>query len=259
VKTLDWWFSRPINKTPLVSFVINTHNMSRQVIEIVRKLRTYPDAEIIVVEDGSEFPHTDALVRELTGENEFLLRANDLFEVLTCDRAFYFARGRYIAMLQDDDGFPSTNTWIDQAMALFEIHPKLAILGGRYDIDIRFEEGKKGGSVVLPGESFRFVQSVVAAPMWLDRRVFLELGGFDDDFAPCMFSEAEICFRGWLAGYQVGWYPPLLESCASTTKQRRTKKRPITNGFATINFEKLRVKFADELAVIDEMVRRANQ
>ena len=45
------------------------------------------------------------LAKELNGTNEFLIRSNDLFEVVTYDKAGRFSNGRFVALMQDDDDF----------------------------------------------------------------------------------------------------------------------------------------------------------
>ena len=51
-KTYEDWLAKGYRNHPKVSFIIESHNKSLGVRRIVRKLREYPDAEIIVIDDG---------------------------------------------------------------------------------------------------------------------------------------------------------------------------------------------------------------
>lgn len=208
-KSYTSWLAKGYNDTPLVSIIIQSHNKSLQVCHILPKLRKYGNGiEIIVIDDGSSFEHTERLAKELTGANEFLLRANDLYENRTYDKAIRFSNGKYIALLQDDDDFEDT-TWIKRAVSLFEQHTKMAILGGKDGLNIVFENDKKiahGGTRMNHGD-FCFVEAVNRAPMWINRELFVNhLHHIDFSFAPFQFDDYELCIRTWLSGLQVGWY-----------------------------------------------------
>ena len=102
-KTYEDWLAKGYTNQPLVSFIIESHNKSVGVKRIVSKLRDYPNAEIVVIDDGSEYKHTKSLMRYLTRGNEFLVRANDLYENVMYDKTIRFANGEYIVLMQDDD------------------------------------------------------------------------------------------------------------------------------------------------------------
>ena len=202
------WVNKGYRNEPTVTFIIQSHNKSLQVCHVLPKLRQYADAEIIVIDDGSDKEHTERLVAALTGANEFLLRANDLFENVTYDKAIRLANGKYIALMQDDDDFDGTN-WVEQAVRLFEEHPQMAILGGKDGLEIAFEEDRQwahGGPSQAEGD-FCYVTSVNRAPMWINKTLYEQhLHHIDFRFAPFQFDDYELCARTWLSGLQVGWY-----------------------------------------------------
>ena len=202
------WVNKGYRNEPTVTFIIQSHNKSLQVCHVLPKLRQYADAEIIVIDDGSDKEHTERLVGALTGANEFLLRANDLFENVTYDKAIRLANGKYIALMQDDDDFDGTN-WVERAVTLFEQHQKMVILGGKDGLDIAFEDDRlwaHGGPKQSEGD-FCFVTSVNRAPMWINKTLYEQyLHHIDFRFAPFQFDDYELCARTWLSGLQVGWY-----------------------------------------------------
>jgi GT2 family glycosyltransferase len=68
-------------------------------------------------------------------------------------------------------------------------------IGGGLDIDfLKIDQGEPTGP--------RFVGCVSGASMAVRRSVFLELGGFDEDFF-AYFEDVDFCWRAWLAGYKV--------------------------------------------------------
>lgn len=261
-KTVEWFFNRGYNKNPKVSFVLNTHNMAKQAVLIVRKLRQHPDAEIIVVDDGCDEANSELLRKELTGVNEYVLRCNDLFETITVDRAFRFANGDFAIMLQDDDDFDDLS-WVKRGIDCFVKHPGLGILGGREGVMIFDNGGELLDFDVTAyhdcGKDFCFVQTVNAAPIIFDRRLFLELGGFDQAYAPCMWSDHEICLRAWQENIQVGWYDAGFKTFAFENAKRRQTKMGITADMDVINRKLIKKVFGSFLTSIDFKVMLMNQ
>ena len=215
-KTYEDWLAKGYRNHPKVSFIIESHNKSLGVRRIVRKLREYPEAEIIVIDDGSSFAHTRALVKFLDGGNEFLVRANDLYENVMYDKTIRFANGRYVVLMQDDDEITSLD-WVDKGIRYFERYPDMVILGGLDGLNFVIDEENCWGYVdQYPDKAkggFRFVHSVNRAPMLLDRDLFLtRLGHIDFSFAPFQCDDCELCLRAWLSGLKVGWYDAGFES-----------------------------------------------
>lgn len=213
-KSYETWVAKGYNNEPEISFIIQSHNKSLQIKHIVPKLRKYPSAEIIVIDDGSDHSHTRELTRLLTGSNEFFIRSNDLYENVMYDKCIRFANGKYIALLQDDDDFDDLS-WITEACSYFKKYPKLAILGGKDGLDIVFEEETHiaHGGKYPHSEGFCFVPAVNRAPMWLNKKLFIEhLHHIDFQFAPFQFDDYELCARTWLSGLQVGWYDARFKS-----------------------------------------------
>ena len=202
------WVAKGYRKEPKVTFILQSHNKSLQICHVLPKLRQYEDAEIIVIDDGSLPEHTARLVAALTGTNEFLLRANDLFENVTYDKAIRLANGRYVALMQDDDDFDGVD-WVERAVALFSQHPDMVILGGKSGLELVFDAERQwahGGSSQAVGD-FCFVTAVNRAPMWIDRNLFKRhLCHINFSFAPFQFDDYELCARAWLTGLKVGWY-----------------------------------------------------
>lgn len=213
-RSYDGWKSKGHLKEPLVSFVIQSHDKSLQVCHILPALRRMPDSEIIVIDDGSSLEHTTRLAEALTGTNEFLVRANDLYENITYDKCLRFANGRYVALLQDDDDIRDEK-WALRAVELFRQHPDMALLGGCDGRKVHFfvDETDKNNvhkcyrSEEMSHGDFCFVMSVNRAPMWINHDLYKQhLKHIDYRFAPFQSDDYELCLRAWTVGLKVGWY-----------------------------------------------------
>lgn len=255
-KTHASWVAKGYKKEPKVTFILQSHDKSLQICHVLPKLRQYEDAEIIVIDDGSKMEHTQRLTAALTGANEFLLRANDLFENVTYDKAIRLANGKYIALMQDDDDYDGTQ-WIERAVTLFQQHPKMVILGGKGGLDVVFEDEQKvahGGTSMTYGD-FCFVESVNRAPMWINRDLFMKhLHHIDFHFAPFQFDDYELCVRAWLEGLEVGWYDAGFRSL--TAGGMRVCNNDFTREQVQINSRLLYQLYADKQQEFHEIVKK---
>ncbi|MBR2151174.1 MAG: glycosyltransferase [Prevotella sp.] len=260
-KSYAAWVAKGYNDTPEVSIIIQSHDKSLQVCHILPKLRHRKDIEIIVIDDGSSLEHTQRLAQALTGANEFLLRANDLYENRTYDKAIRLSNGKYIVLLQDDDDFDSDVQWMAQAIGYFKQHPRLAIIGGNWGLRIDFDDENRWGhgmrDETLKSGEFRFVPSVNRAPMWIRRDLFMEhLHHIDADFAPFQYDDDELCLRAWLSGLQVGWYDARFRSLSAGGM--RLWNKGFTGEQSQRNGKRLYSMYAHHMKEILEKVREAN-
>ncbi|HJV09744.1 MAG TPA: hypothetical protein VJ653_08680, partial [Acidimicrobiales bacterium] len=175
--------------------------------------------ELIVCEDGSIDRSMAKWAKRLTRPNDFLIRSNDLHEIRTYARAIGYSRAELVCLMQDDDHPPKDGAWLDEAVALFERYPALAVVGGWCGFNGYFREVYNSPArwqrrrVEIPSRDpagelpMVFVESVNIGPYLLRRNVYEELGGFDVSFAepgtPGICFESEYCLRAWTHGYQV--------------------------------------------------------
>ena len=259
-KNRQSWLNKMYNNQPLISFIIQSHNKSYEVKHIVAKLRCVSDSEIIVIDDGSEKNHTVTISNYLRGINEFMIRANDLYENVMYDRAIRFSNGKYIALLQDDDDFENM-LWVGDAINYFSKYPDLVILGGRDGFD--FDEIEDGVAHDIPYKesiktNFSFVHIINRAPMWINKQLFDEkLKHLDFDFAPFQYDDNELCLRAWLNGLQVGRYIAHFKSLSAGGM--RIWNTLFTSEQCIHNQKLLYDKYMDKKEEIDKLVHGANQ
>lgn len=258
-KSYAYWLGKGYVNDPEVSFIIQSHNKSLQIKHIVEKLRNYPKSEIIVIDDGSDLRHMHAIAQYMQRANEFVIRANDLYENVMYDKAIRFSNGKYIALLQDDDDFENLS-WVEEALGYFAKYPLLAILGGNNGQDFVIDEENKYGIGADYKDGFegrfRFVHQVDRAPMWLNRSLFEErLKHIDFSFAPFQFDDCELCLRAWLQGLQVGWYDAGFKSLSAGGM--RIWNSTFTGEQCRRNAARLYVMYKDKKAEIDRYVLKA--
>lgn len=276
------------NEHPKISLILQFFNKRQNISTLIKGLRQTSAEELIIIDDGSMDGSYIEWMQHLTRPNDFLLRCNDIFEVRTYDRAMRMAKGEFICLLQDDDIPPLNNTWVEQALILFEIFPDLLILGGRGGLDffmpdpidpneeaIYKQVGDIGG---CPGVNkhrifetplyiepttkipFMFTTSVNRAPTFLRREKFLELGGINQAYAPFQFDDDDACVRTWLAGCQVGLYAcPFIRNVGTGGMRLFNSERVAKQ--AAINAKKFYESYGKyiENEHLQNLVDRANQ
>jgi GT2 family glycosyltransferase len=280
-KTRQAWENRGHVAAPLISFIIQSHNKAEAVLRLSEKLAAIANTELIVIDDGSAPHHSTRLFQGMPKGNQFILRANDLYEVITYDRALSMARGHLAVLLQDDDDFDGYQ-WIQDAVQLFAAIPELGILGGRDAISLLPFEKEGDGNVghyqtagnlawtpnllkqrMGPDprfpQHFQYAATVNRAPMWLRRENILNrLGGIDQAFAPFQADDYDLCYRCWKAGLRVGWYPARFHIQGMGTGGMRIWNRALTHEQSIRNMRRVYALHGSELESIQNHVDNLN-
>lgn len=103
-RNLTGWKFAPSDREPLVSVVISTHNRSAFLRSAILSVlaQSVSDFELIVVDDGSN-DDSGAVVAALNDPRIRYIRQDNLGLAAARNRATHMARGRYIAVMDDDD------------------------------------------------------------------------------------------------------------------------------------------------------------
>lgn len=236
-----------IEGTPLVSVIIPNKDHTdilKQCLDSIYKLTTYPNFEIIIVENNSTEEETFKFYGEIekkyqnlkvvTWEYEFNYSKINNF-------GFKFTKGEHIVLLNNDIEF-ITPSWIEEmlmftqrrdvgAAGIMLYYPDNTIQHAGVIIGIGGVAGhshkyfKRGE----PGYSFRLtiaqnLSAVTAACVMMRRDVFEEIGGLDESFAVA-FNDVDMCMRICKAGYRIVW-TPYAEAYHHESKSRGLEDTP---------------------------------
>jgi GT2 family glycosyltransferase len=215
---------------PLVSIIIPTRNaqkLVRQCIESIRKKTTYAPYEIILVDNGSDEKASIAYFRALRDEGAVRLLEDPLafnFSRINNEAARQ-ARGDYLVFLNNDIEV-ITPDWLSEMVSHAQ-RPEIGAVGARlwYPNDTIQHAGlvlvaglaghahlgrKRGDHGYFSRASLiQSLSAVTAACLCVRRKVFEEVGGFDETLAVA-FNDVDLCLRIGAAGYR-NLYTPYAE------------------------------------------------
>jgi glycosyltransferase involved in cell wall biosynthesis len=214
---------------PLVSLIIPTRNrlqLLRKCIESILKKTTYPNYEILIIDNGSDELAT------LRGLEQ--LQSDPRIRVVRDDRPFNFselnnaavklARGQIVGLLNNDLEVISPE-WLSE-MASHALRPEVGVVGARlwyFDKTLQHAGVVLGvGDVAghahkhLPRYRYGYfgraslIQSfsaVTAACLVIRKSVYEEVGGFNEADLQVAFNDIDFCLRVREAGYRNIWTP----------------------------------------------------
>ena len=214
---------------PLVSVLIPNKDHIRDLDLCLRSIytkTTYPNFEIIIIENNSESEGTFRYYEKIKAEHGNL-------RVLQWDGPFNYsainnfgagyAKGDYLLLLNNDTEV-ITPDWI-QEMLMFCQREDVGAAGAKlYYPDETLQHGGIGmGMLTLAGHLHRGasrkdpgymrrlqyaqnLSAVTAACMMVRRNVWKELGGLDEAFRVA-FNDVDLCMRIREAGYLIVWTP----------------------------------------------------
>lgn len=170
---------------PVVSVVIPTYNHAEYVLETLGSVfaQTFTDFEVLVVNDGSP-DDTAQRLRPLVADGRIrYFEQSNLGQSSARNRGLAEARGEFVALLDDDDLWPSDKlAWQVDAL---RVHPDWTTVGGPAEIieidGSRGDGGSRAEQPVLWSVADLFGGNPMRSPgQSLVRRAALEaIGGLD--------------------------------------------------------------------------------
>ena len=212
---------------PLVSIIIPNHDAApvlRRCLDSLLSLLTWPNFEIVVVENGSRDAETFALYDGICG-------AHGNVRVVTCDleNGFNFSRlvnagvdaakGEYLLLLNNDTEVITPD--LLELMMGAAMSPVVGCVGAKLlyrdgliqhdGVSIGRSGGPKHIGLMLPDSELGYYEThalphrqsaVTAACLLVSRSVFEEVGGFDEGL-PVDYNDVDFCQKVRAAGYSV--------------------------------------------------------
>jgi GT2 family glycosyltransferase/SAM-dependent methyltransferase len=207
---------------PEVSILIATYGHLRVTVECLESIiRSQPRAsfEVIIADDGYQGPEEMGLLGKIEGVR-FIVNAENLGYLRTCNEMAKHARGKYIYLLNNDTELKAEA--IDALAEFLARHEDAGIVGSK----LVYPDGRlqEAGGIVWNDASawnyghgqhperpqFNYVRQVdycSGASLMMPRELFNSLGGLDPVFAPAYYEDCDLCFRVRAKGLNVYYQP----------------------------------------------------
>jgi GT2 family glycosyltransferase len=210
-----------------VSIVIPNRDAARVLKQCVKGLlheTSYPDIELVIVDNGSIDPEVVELYRSLEREGRAVIVAfNRPFNFsAACNAGAAAARGDLLLFLNNDIEVIHPD-WLDELVRWAQ-QPDVGIVGAKLlypDRTIQhagvvfglglvghiFSRAPEGASGVFgSSDCYRDYLAVTGACQMMRKDVFRQLGGYDERFR-LVFSDVVLCLEARKAGYRVVYTP----------------------------------------------------
>lgn len=233
----------PEDQVPRVSLVIPVYGQHVHTFNCLKSLTEHTalaDIEVIVVDDASPEPASDALA----GVSGIRLVRNErnLGFIGSCHRGADLARGEFLILLNND--IQVTPGWLDALLSVFRLRADAGMVGARLVYpDGRLQEA--GGIVWQDGSAwnwgrngdpehpaYRYLRAAdycSGACLALYRSDWVTWGGFDRAYMPAYYEDTDLAFRVRAAGKKVYYQPEAkivhFEGVSSGTDETQGVKR----------------------------------
>lgn len=232
---------------PLVSLIIptrNAHALVKQCIESIRRLTTYRNYEIILVDNGSDDDEALGYFAELErSDGVVVMRDERPFNYSALNNlAVKRARGELVGLINNDIEVISPE-WLNEMVSL-ALLPSVGAVGAR----LWYPDGRlqHGGVITgiggIAGHSHKYLpmgkygyfgrvsltqefSAVTAACLVVRKSVFEQVNGLDEVNLKVAFNDVDFCLRLREAGY-VNVFTPFAELYHHESATRGTEDTP---------------------------------
>ncbi len=191
-----------------ISVIIATYNRREELLQTLRayQQQSYPDKEIIVVDNGSRDGTPEAVRRHFPEVRYVWLPDN--IEALAINYGMSLATGE-IFWLSNNDSYPASPQALAQIAQIFQRFPEIDIIGTE-DFEVRDQvvydwHRMPAPKETMPPDGYPAVlfHGTGAA---VRRSVVERIGGFWERF---VYEELDFCIRALRAGCRIRYFPTI--------------------------------------------------
>lgn len=211
----------PHTERPLVSILIpayNEFNFTYNCLQSIYALKDQTSYEVILADDGSN-DLTKEIRRAVKNIKIVRMNKNAGF-IKNCNHAAGYAAGKYILFLNNDTQVQ--DGWLDSLAQMMESDKTIGLAGSKLIYpDMRLQQA--GGILWRDGTAYEYgnrkdpaapeynyvreVDYVCGASMMIPRKLWKEIGGFDESFAPAYCEDSDLALQVRKHGYRVVYQP----------------------------------------------------
>jgi O-antigen biosynthesis protein len=210
----------PVSDKPKVSIILVLYNQAALTFRCLRSLslESLVPFEVIIFDNNSQ-DETTEMIKKISGTT-YMFSPHNVGFLKAVNQAAGAASGEHLLLLNNDAVLlPGT---LGNAVSRLESHEKFGAVGGK--IILLDGSLQEAGSIVWQDGSclgygreqdpddpeFQFLRTVdycSGAFLLVKRRLFEELGRFDEDYSPAYYEESDFCLKLAESGYQVVYDP----------------------------------------------------
>ncbi len=212
--------SLPYSLNPRISVVLVLFNRAELTLACLRSIaeNRSEDIEVVIVDNASS-DATSRLLDRLEGAH-ILRNSENLHFLAAVNQAARECRGEHILLLNNDSQLlPGA---LQHAVSTLEAAPDIGGVGGKIILldgtlqeagSIVWQDGSctgygRGDNPSAPMYNFRRdVDYCSGAFLLTPRKIWEQMGGFDEAFKPAYYEETDYCMRLWQHGLRVVYEP----------------------------------------------------
>jgi GT2 family glycosyltransferase len=211
-----------------ISFVIVNYNsieLLLNLLESIRKTTGVVSQEIIIIDNNSE-DNSVEIIQSKYPEILLIQNHKNMGFGFACNQGIKVSRGAYVLLLNSDtELFPDTIANVQKHILTDDVNENTGIYGfkllnpdgtlqysmGRFPticstiLDM-FKPASKRKVYTRGYDKIRQVDWVTGACMFIDRKIFGNIGLFDENYF-MYYEETDFCFRAKRAGWKVLFHP----------------------------------------------------
>ncbi len=191
--------------TPKVSVVITCYDLGAYLQEALESIARYPHAdhyEVIVVDDGSTDPATQAIVTALDPDLYRVLRQPNQGLASARNNGAALARGPFIITLDADNRIHPA--FIEHSIAVLEQRPEVGVVYG----DAMYFEERTGRRAVGRFDMRRLInENYIDACACVRRSVLERVGGYDAAMPVMGWEDWDLWLRLAVSGVEFHYVP----------------------------------------------------